>query len=228
MSLLSACGLRNRELGFGARRCCYSAQLRSSKGFGIQETLWNLTESNLSVPLGPARMDPFPLRGRLDRQPLPGVSWARAGTSQEGGEDAVWGWLLMFWEPRGNKGSLRLGGPAETPPALKISRLPASGFPGQPWLQGIRTNSSGGLRRGSGREGSNRWPGAAERLKARTGTGVQTAGSGADRVAKALSDLRHFRFRGWGEERSQKVFPGSPRRLVSPSESPLGPQEFLQ
>lgn len=71
MSLLSACGLRNRELAFGARRCSYSAQLRSSKGFGIQETLWNLTESNLSVPLGSARMDPFPLRGRLDASASP-------------------------------------------------------------------------------------------------------------------------------------------------------------
>lgn len=95
----------------------------------------------------------------------------------------------------------------ESPPALKISRLGASGFPGQPLLQGIRTNSSGGLRLGSGREGSNRWPGAAEWLEARTGTGVQTAGSGADRVAKALSDLSGFSFPRLRRRKKPKGFP---------------------
>ena len=61
-------------------------------------------------------------------------------------------------------------------------------------------NSSGGLRLGSGREGSNRWPGAAEWLQARTGTG-------ADRVAKALSDLSAFSFPRLRRRKKPKGFP---------------------
>lgn len=67
-----------------------------------------------------------------------------------------------------------------------------SGLPGRPLLRGIRTNSSGGLRLDSGREGSNRWPCTAEWLEARTGTGVKTAGSGADCEANAPGDLLAF------------------------------------
>lgn len=86
MSLLSAYGLRNRELAFGAQRCCYSVQLRSSKGFGIQETLWNLTENNLSAPPGPARMNPFPLRGRLDASASPRCELSASAHEPRGGE----------------------------------------------------------------------------------------------------------------------------------------------
>lgn len=117
---------------------------------------------------------------------LPGMSWVRARTSRARVRACCLGSTfdtLSAERKQREPGTGSLSGVASRPAGTELR--------GQPLLPGIRTNSSGGLRLGSGHEG-NRWPCAAEWWEARTETGVGTAGLEGDCLANVLGDHLAF------------------------------------